>query len=346
MQENVYFEALGLAALNQLLENSNYSKTIILVDENTREKCLPEFLSMSGLAPDGVATIKAGEEFKNIESCNAVWQELADFGCDRKSLLINLGGGVVTDLGGFAASTFKRGIDFVNVPTTLLSMVDASIGGKTGIDFGALKNQIGTITQPQLVLINPKFLETLSKREFISGYAEMLKHGLIANIDHWETLKQKKLEVDASDIEVSTMVKAAIVKIDPYERNERKKLNFGHTLGHAIESYYLHHAEKSKLLHGEAIAVGMILEAYLSHELAGLSKVSVNEVKSLIFKYFEKIEIDEEEIPIIIDLMKHDKKNTHGNINFVLLRTIGSAIVDCAVSENLIYDAFAYYKDE
>lgn len=345
MQKNVYFETLGQAALIQLLENANYSKIVFLVDENTHEQCLSKFLDQVKISSDGTITIKAGEEFKTIETCNKVWQKLADFGCDRKSLLINLGGGVVTDLGGFVASTFKRGMDFVNVPTTLLAMVDASIGGKTGVDFGVLKNQIGTITQPQLVIVNPEFLITLAQRQFISGYAEMLKHGLIANPEHWEQLKQKQLGVDKNDIEASTQVKVGIVEKDPYEQKERKKLNFGHTLGHAIESYHLKHLTKPKLLHGEAIATGMILEAYLSHKLTGLSKVALDEIERVISSHFAKIDFEEIEVPIFIDLMKHDKKNSHGNINFVLLRDIGDALIDCKVSESVIYDAFTYYKD-
>lgn len=345
MQKNVYFEALGIAALQQLLENANYSKTIVLVDENTHEKCLKLFLEITKITFDGTIVIQAGEEYKNLDTCNSVWQQLADFGCDRKSLLINLGGGVVTDLGGFVASTFKRGMDFVNVPTTLLAMVDASIGGKTGIDFGVLKNQIGTITQPRLVIIQPEFLHTLEKRQFISGYAEMLKHGLIANPKHWNTLNEKLLNIDKTDIETSTEVKASIVEQDPLEKGERKKLNFGHTLGHAIESYFLKHLSKPAMLHGEAIAAGMILESYLSHKLTGLSKVAADEIKKVISVHFKKIDFNAEEIPILIDFMKHDKKNSHGKINFVLLQEIGKAVIDCKVSEQLIDEAFAYYTD-
>ncbi|NKI32218.1 3-dehydroquinate synthase [Croceivirga thetidis] len=345
MQKNVYFETLGTASLNQLVQNGNYSKIIVLVDENTHEKCLDKFMERTPFTIDGIITIKPGEEHKNITTCNMVWQSLADFGCDRKSLLINLGGGVVTDLGGFTASTFKRGMDFVNVPTTLLSMVDAAIGGKTGIDFGVLKNQIGTITQPKLVLILQTFLETLEKRQFVSGYAEMLKHGLIAKHAHWETLKQKQLEIDADDIEASSQVKVGIVEQDPYEMGVRKKLNFGHTLGHAIESYYLEHLTKPTLLHGEAIAAGMILEGYLSHKVSGLSKVSLDEINKVVSAHFDKIDFEKDEIPIFIDLMKHDKKNTHGNINFVLLREIGNAVIDCKVSEKEIQEAFSYYMD-
>ena len=273
-----------------------------------------------------------------------VWGELSSLGADRKSILINLGGGVLTDLGGFVASTFKRGIDFINIPTTLLSMVDASIGGKTGVDFGSLKNQIGVINQPQMVLIFPEFLKTLERRQVTSGFAEMLKHGLIKDQAYWESLKTSLNYTHADCIQKSIAIKNDVVMEDPTEQGLRKILNYGHTLGHAIESYFLKNPEKQTLLHGEAIAIGMILEGYLSHELKGLSKLSLDDIKTTFLNHFEKIDFSEEDIKIIVDLLQHDKKNTHGNVNFVLLQDIGSTVLDVKVPTDLFEKAFAYYN--
>lgn len=344
MDSNVHFEDLGIAALKLALSQKNYSKIIILVDENTKIHCLPKVLQWITLVDENVIEMASGEINKTIETCCMVWQKLADFGADRKSLLLNIGGGVVTDLGGFVASTYKRGIDFINIPTTLLAMVDASVGGKTGVDFGMLKNQIGVINSPQAVIVHSEFLSTLEKRQFISGYAEMLKHGLIANEEHWTTLEQKKLAINEKLIKDSVAIKAAIVANDPYEQGERKKLNFGHTLGHAIESYFLEKNFKNDLLHGEAIAVGMILEAYLSHKLCGLSKIEMDEIKTVITSFYPKVNIDSMEHEEILSYMKHDKKNSHGNVNFTLLTAIGHAVFDKKVDERLFKEAFSYYN--
>lgn len=344
MDSNVHFEDLGIAALRLALSQKNYSQVIILVDENTKIHCLPKVLEWINLPDQKVIEIPSGEIHKTIDTCCSVWQKLADFGADRKSILLNIGGGVVTDLGGFVASTYKRGIDFINIPTTLLAMVDASVGGKTGVDFGMLKNQIGVIKAPQAVIIHSKFLSTLEKKQFISGYAEMLKHGLIASEEHWNTLGEQKLNVDEQLIKASVAIKAAIVSNDPYEQGERKKLNFGHTLGHAIESYFLEKEFKNDLLHGEAIAVGMILESYLSHKLCGLSKIEMDEIKTVITSFYPKVYIDSMEHEEILSYMKHDKKNSHGNVNFTLLTAIGHAVFDKKVDEGLFKEAFSYYK--
>ena len=220
----------------------------------------------------------------------------------KKSILLNLGGGVVTDLGGFVASTFKRGIDFINIPTTLLAMVDASVGGKTGVDLGILKNQVGVINQPQMVLIFPDFLNTLDQRQLKSGFAEMLKHGLIADKDYWCELTQIDLNDYKNHIQKSVAIKHNIVEQDPTEQHVRKKLNFGHTLGHAVESYFLEHTTKRTLLHGEAIAIGMILEAYLSHKLTGMSKIELDEIKRIFLANYKKVDFTHEDIAIIIEL--------------------------------------------
>ncbi len=342
----VHLKELAEAALKQHIAKNDYSQVFVLVDENTKKYCYPVFLKKMDSVVDCVLEIPSGEIHKNIATCTELWEQLSKNDGDRKSLLINLGGGVLTDLGGFVASTFKRGIDFINVPTTLLSMVDASIGGKTGVDLGALKNQIGVINQPQMILIFPEFLQTLEIRQVKSGYAEMLKHGLIKDEEYWTALKDEKNFTDSKCIKKSISIKNEVVLQDPTEQGIRKILNFGHTLGHAIESYFLDNPNKITLLHGEAIAIGMILEGYLSHELKGLSKLSLQEIKEVFLKHFNRVILDEEDIVSIIELLKYDKKNSHGDVNFVLLQTIGKAVTDVKVPDNLLHKAFAYYKEQ
>lgn len=343
----VHLEELAQAALRQHIAKNNYSKVFVLVDENTKKCCLSIFKEILGDVAqiDGLYEIKSGEEHKHIGTCLQVWEWMSDQGGDRKSLLINLGGGVLTDLGGFVASTFKRGISFINIPTTLLSMVDASVGGKTGVDLGALKNQIGVINQPEMVLVFPKFLQTLEARQIKSGFAEMLKHGLIMDIDYWKALKAADKFDDAPTIKKSIAIKNQVVMEDPTEQGLRKVLNFGHTLGHAIESYCLENQERKTLLHGEAIAIGMILEGYLSHKLQGLSGLSLQGIKDTFLTHFERVDFNTDDIKAILDLLKYDKKNSHGDVNFVLLQAIGTAVWDVKVPENLFDEAFAYYKE-
>ncbi|WP_149275906.1 3-dehydroquinate synthase [Pareuzebyella sediminis] len=343
----VHFNQRAYDALNKHLENTPYSKIFLLVDENTRICCMPDFIARLQkewrLEP---IEIPSGEMFKNINTCTTVWEKLSELNADRKSLLINLGGGVLTDLGGFVASTFKRGIKFINVPTTLLAMVDASVGGKTGVDLGPLKNQIGVIRQPEMVLIISEFLKTLEERQLQSGFAEMLKHGLIRNDTYWATLKDNPSFDQMDDlIYESVLIKNKVVFEDPTEQHLRKILNFGHTLGHAIESYFLESKVHEPLLHGEAIAIGMILEAYLSYELTGLSKNELKDIKMTFLKNYERIEFTEKDIKTILSLLKFDKKNSHGNINFVLLKEIGNPAIDMKVPEDLFAKAFTYYAE-
>lgn len=342
----VHFGDLAKAALKQHIAKSDYSKVFVLVDENTKKYCLPFFkMEILDHPVNAVFEIESGENNKNIDTCVKVWELLSNEDGDRKSLLINLGGGVLTDLGGFVASTFKRGIDFINIPTTLLSIVDASVGGKTGVDLGVLKNQIGVINQPVMVLVFTEFLKTLEPRQLVSGYAEMLKHGLISDQEYWTQLKEGDKFTDSEHIQKSIAIKNKVVLEDPTEKGLRKILNFGHTLGHAIESYCLDNPEKKTLLHGEAIAVGMILEGYLSHELKGLSKLSLEEIKTTFLHHFERVDFTDEDIESILKLLKFDKKNTHGDINFVLLHSIGEAVSDVKVPEELFEKAFAYYNE-
>lgn len=346
---SICFNESGYETLNKLLKDNKYSNIFIIVDSNTNDKCLHHFLPY--LATDLKIEIVAfdnGEINKNIETCIEIWQVLTDYGADRKSVIINLGGGVVTDLGGFVASTYKRGIDFINIPTTLLSMVDASIGGKNGIDLGNLKNQIGTINNPELVIIDTAYLETLDQAEMRSGLAEMLKHGLIADAEYWQKFQDLSL-LDSDNLEQliyeSIVIKNNIVTQDPTENGIRKALNFGHTLGHAIESYFLTNPNKKTLLHGEAIAVGMILESYISLKKNLINITEYQQIKSTINNVFDKILFDENDINPILDLLIHDKKNEYGTIQFALLDGIGEIKINQSVDNELIIKAFDDYKN-
>jgi len=334
--------------LNYLREQIDL-KIFILTDENTKPLCLPYFTEKTSLINSAeVLTIPAGETFKNISTCLDVWNALSEKGADRNSIIINLGGGVVTDLGGFVASTFKRGIRFINVPTSLLAMVDASVGGKNGVDLGHIKNQIGVINLPELVLLDIEFLKTLPKSQIISGYAEMLKHGLIHSNSSWEQIKN----VDFSNtlefeklIWDSVEIKKEIVQKDPFEKDLRKSLNYGHTLGHAIESYYLDKENKPTLLHGEAVAIGIILATHISWESEGFPLKTLNDVTKTVLQHFPKQHFSDNDIEAVIKLMVFDKKNRNGKTLFVLLNDIGQQKTNCEVNNSLIYNAFEFYKN-
>lgn len=345
----IVFEDLGYQALNKLVKQKNHSIIFILVDSNTHEHCLAHFLqNLETDATVEIIEIDAGEEYKNLETCEGVWNVLSELNADRKSLLINLGGGVVTDLGGFVACCFKRGIDFINVPTTLLAMVDASVGGKTGVDLGALKNQIGVISNPDLVLVDTHFLDTLPVEELRSGFAEMLKHGLIHSKAYWNEVINTKytiLNTLGELIRKSIEIKNEVVLEDPFEQNIRKTLNYGHTLGHAIESYFMENSHKERLLHGEAIAVGMVLANYLSKELVDFDSEVCDATSKTILKYYPSVSFEEKDIEAIINLLKYDKKNSHGKVYFVLLKRIGKPVLNKEASNELIYKSFEYYKN-
>lgn len=344
----LFFNENGLNYLNEILIPSNYSKIIVLVDENTNNYCLPNFLPRLPTEVEiEIIEIEAGEEMKNVATCLELWQTLIDLGADRKSIILNLGGGVVTDLGGFVACTFKRGIDFIHIPTTLLAMVDAAIGGKNGVDLGQLKNQIGVIKEPKAVVIDTIFLTTLPPREMRSGLAEMLKHGLIYDKNYWDEIKNvSNLNTDDLDrlIYQSVQIKNKIVSQDLTEKGIRKSLNFGHTLGHAIESYFLENENKPTLLHGEAIAIGLILESYLSLELHLITKEEYAEIKYYISDIFEPVAFTSEDVEKIISLLIFDKKNEFGKIQFALLNGIGGISLNQNVSNSIIYKAFEDYN--
>ena len=335
----------SLESLAEFIKSRNYSKQIVLVDSNTEKHCLPLLKDvLSPLGDFDVIEIDPGEENKTIDYCIGVWQTLLDFGIDRNALLINLGGGVVTDLGGFVASTYKRGIDFVQVPTTILSQVDASVGGKTGIDMGSLKNVIGTFTQPQSVFISTRFIDTLEERQQQSGLAEIIKHGLISDASIYEAVRDISLkDIDQELVYRSVEVKNKVVKADPKEKNIRKILNFGHTIGHALEAYSLIHDEDA-LLHGEAIAVGMVCEAYLSHLLNGLSKEDLEDITQTFLKRYPYYKFSTAIYPELLKLMQNDKKNQNQEIGFSLLKGIGSCDYNIYASESDIISALDYYR--
>lgn len=333
--------------LNNFLLEQDFSKVFLLCDENTQNQCVPYFLQQLSTPVNlEIIEIESGEDHKNISTCEQLWSILSEFNGDRKSVLINLGGGVLTDMGGFVASTFLRGIPFINVPTTLLAMVDASVGGKTGVNREGIKNQIGLFKEAVLTLIDVSYLATLPQNQMKSGLAEMLKHGLIIDEAYWRKLTDLS-KLDLSDLEElvkhSIELKLYVTQKDQTEMGLRKILNFGHTLGHAIESYFLEKNPEEALLHGEAIAVGMILEAYISHQISGLHKQELIDITRVIQTTFSKVDFPPEAIDSILAYLKFDKKNAHGKVQFVLLKKIGQAIFDQAVSENLIREAFDYY---
>ena len=332
-------------AWNQFLRTSSYSKVIVLVDQNTAKDCFPILKAYTKSVPLQVMRIPAGEQHKNIETCQQIWSSLMQMNIDRKALLVNLGGGVIGDMGGFCAGTYKRGIDFVQFPTTLLSQVDASIGGKLGIDFNDVKNSIGLFQNPQAVFLFPEFFNTLSAREIRSGFAEIIKHSLIADVTQWNKIKQIG-DLNAVNwldyLHDSLMVKKQIVEIDPFEQGLRKALNFGHTIGHAVESYFLKTA--IPLLHGEAIAIGMICEAYLSHKMMGLSQAELAEIQSFILKTYGFVSIPIKEMPYLLNIMRKDKKNENSKINFSLLSKLGAVKVNQVAEAKLIEESIRYYN--
>jgi len=334
----------NFSELNTYLAEINPSLIVFLVDENTHENCLTILLpNMETNVPYEIIEIKSGEKEKNISTAIQLWEILSEFEADRKTLMINVGGGVITDMGGFVASTYKRGIKFVNIPTTLLSMVDASIGGKTGIDHQFNKNIIGTFSNSEKVFAYPKFLKTLPFVELRSGFAEMLKHGLIASETHWKNLKNITLTPEnIEDFVVDSMnIKQKVVKQDFREQNIRKTLNFGHTIGHAVESIFLQNS--NPIPHGEAVAAGMIVESHLSYSSNLIDKETLDEITTCINSIFPKISIIDLDLDEICNLMLNDKKNTHGKIKFSIIDRIGNCLFDYEVSKNQIKNAIEYY---
>jgi 3-dehydroquinate synthase len=330
------------------LSLGRFSKIFLLADTNTLENCWP---LLAGHLPEfreevEILEVPPGEGSKCIEVATQLWATLIELGADRQSVLINLGGGMITDLGGFIASTYKRGIALYNIPTSVLGQVDAAIGGKTGIDLGALKNQIGTFASPESTIISTEFLSTLPDRELRSGLSEMIKHGLIGSsllFEQTEELGELTPETVSSLIEEAARVKMVIAENDPLEKGERKKLNFGHTFGHAIESISLESQEP--LTHGEAVAVGMMLESLLSKEKLYLSDAESKRIEKALVKFFPGPLKKKFERQVVWSIMQHDKKNVSGKVNCTLLKSIGTASIDNEISEKEFKNVWSQFEN-
>jgi len=332
------------SSFDRILKNQYAtSKVVIIVDENTHDNCL-EFLltSFDTLKDAEVMLLPEGEQNKVMEVCFQVWEALSEYQIGRSDLIINLGGGVITDMGGFIASVFKRGVDFINIPTSLLGMVDASIGGKTGIDLGCYKNQLGTFAHPKYIFIDPGFLESLPEEEWLNGYAEMFKHALISDKTKFDKLKSINSDEELKDLTLLTEainVKFEIVEEDPYEKGKRKILNFGHTIGHGIEGYFL---SLNPISHGHSVAIGMIAESFISMKRGLLNKEEYYAIELALTEKFPMIEFNPDQISEIVRIIKNDKKNSSNNINCVLLKEIGECVFDQAIEEREIHEALFY----
>ncbi len=330
------------------ISECEHDRIFVLTDETTQQLCWPKIKNFKALKDCTPIIIKATDTHKNLDTLSQVWQALSNGGATRHSLMINLGGGMVTDLGGFAASTFKRGIDFINIPTTLLAMVDASVGGKTGINFGGLKNEIGVFSDSRFVIINTQFLDTLDHDNICSGYAEMLKHGLISDERTWAELVTFDLEnPDLSKLQrmvaESIKVKERIVEADPHEHGIRKALNLGHTMGHAFESFAMRRG--TPILHGYAVAYGLISELYMSARKTAFPTDRMHQTVRFIRENYGTLNITCDDYPTLIELMHHDKKNTSGIINFTLLGNVGDIRINQTANEEEIKEALDFFRE-
>lgn len=338
----------ALARLCSEIESYNRKDIFLLADYNTAGYCIPKLIKwIPALADAKRIVIEPGEENKTIQTCEEVWTQLASTGANRSSLLINIGGGVITDLGGFIASTFHRGMAFINVPTTLMAMIDAALGGKTGVDLSSLKNMVGLIVNPQAVYVWPEFLTTLPHRYMLSGYAEMLKHALIADQDFWKLLIKKPMALIGDWEELifrAALIKAEIVNNDPQEKGKRRVLNFGHTIGHAFETYSLRH-DDHPLSHGEAIAMGIICETYISYRILELPYSARDIIIKNILLNFNHYKIDTKAIDELIELVMLDKKNRSGNVLMTLLKDIGYAVEGQVCNTEIIRESLFRYSD-
>ena len=335
-------------SLNTAIEQCPHDRLFVLVDEHTFQYCLPLIQTFPCMKDAISIRIGAGDIHKNIETLAHVWKELGDNGATRHSLMINLGGGMVTDLGGFAASTFKRGIKYINIPTTLLAMVDASVGGKTGINFNGLKNEIGVFSPAQSVLINTEFLKTLDMNNILSGYAEMLKHGLISTTGHWAellTFDMNNIDYQALQtlVDKSVKIKEDIVTQDPYEKGIRKALNLGHTVGHAFESLAME--TNRPVLHGYAVAWGIVCELYFSHLKVGFPKDKLRQTLQFIKDNYGVFVFDCKQYDRLYEFMTHDKKNSVGIINFTLMGEIGDIRINQSATKQEIMDMLDFYRE-
>lgn len=335
-------------SLGRAVGNCPHDRLFILTDEQTHRLCMPQIAGLPFLKDATEITIGAEDVHKTLETLASVWQTLSEQGATRHSLFINVGGGMVTDLGGFAAATFKRGIAYINVPTTLLAMVDASVGGKTGINFNGLKNEIGAFAPAASVLLETEFLRTLDAHNFFSGYAEMLKHGFISNTAHWaELLAFDTATIDYARLKQlvgqSVQVKEDIVEQDPFEHGIRKALNLGHTVGHAFESLAL--AESRPVLHGYAVAWGIVCELYLSHIKVGFPQDKMRQTIQFIKENYGTFSFDCKQYDRLYEFMLHDKKNTAGTVNFTLLKEIGDICINQTADKDTIFEMFDFFRE-
>lgn len=334
--------------LDTAIQNCAHDKLFILVDEHTHELCLPLISGFDCLKNAHIITIGPEDIHKNLETLAYVWKELSDQGATRHSLMINLGGGMITDLGGFAASTFKRGFQYINIPTTLLAMVDASVGGKTGINFNGLKNEIGVFSPAEYVLIDTEFLKSLDSHNLLSGYAEMLKHGIISTTEHWAELLNFNLnQIDYKALQQlvahSVSIKEDIVEKDPFEKNIRKALNLGHTVGHAFESLALEN--NRPVLHGYAVAWGIICELYFSFIKVGFPKDKLRQTIQFIKENYGVLTFDCKQYDRLYEFMTHDKKNSAGIINFTLMGEIGDIRINQSANKEEILEILDFYRE-
>ena len=345
--QQVLFTNDVAAALAAVVQAKQYNRTFVLVDENTGAKGLP-LVQCDALVDAHVITIPAGDTHKTLDTLTHVWSELDNNGGTRHSLLINLGGGVVTDLGGMAAATFKPGINFVNCPTTLLSAVDAAVGGKTGINFNGLKNELGVFREANSVIISTRFFATLPATELKSGYAEMLKHGMLDSEEEFARLLDYdiagiSLEQLLSLLETSVKVKQRIVEQDPHEKGLRRALNLGHTVGHAFESMAMHRGKP--VPHGYAVAWGMVAETVLSHMKMKMASASLHSLARFVRDNYGAFHITCDDYPALLDYMHHDKKSVHGEINCSLLRSCGDIETGITVTDDDMSAALDIYRD-
>ena len=337
-----------ITELDEAIGKQAAESIYVLVDTNTERLCLPELMKLEKLKGCHLITIPSGDENKNIESAVKIWQYLTENGATRKSLMINLGGGMISDIGGFTASTFKRGMRYINVSTTLLGAVDAATGGKTGINFGGLKNEIGVFAPAESVLINIDFFKTLDDANLRSGYAEMLKHAMIDTRNEWnEVLKFDLEKIDFEELKLllqrSFNIKERIVQQDPFEANIRKALNLGHTIGHAFESYS--YRVNRPVLHGYAVMWGLLCEMYLSFIKLGFPKEDLLKLKYLVKEYYGQFEFSCKEYEALFELMTHDKKNDTEEVNFTLLRDIGEIEINQTASKDEIFECLDFLRE-
>jgi 3-dehydroquinate synthase len=341
LPDNILFSTDPAKDLREFVLAKKYSKLAVLTDENTLKHCFPEI--KPSLPDHFVITVQSGEENKNLTSCSSIWQALTDHMLDRHACVIVLGGGVLGDMGGFCAATYKRGIDFILVPTTLLAQADASIGGKLGVDFNHFKNHIGVFQKPTLTLLYSGFLKTLPLPELRSGFAEVIKHTLIADKPMWEKVSSRSLNDQPWDVLIrhSVEFKAKVTTEDPTEKGLRKILNAGHTIGHALETFLLN--EGRRILHGEAIAVGLIAEAYIAQTRNMISEEDLHKICAFLVQVYGKVSIKEEEFDAIGRLILQDKKNKENKILCVLLDRIGSSRWDCEISLDEVKNSLSFY---